>query len=706
MNQQNPQAFVIKSTKSTEMGDAVSDVATKWVCPNDRNLVLRAKLNTGWSFKTSGPTKGKSRGSITVTEQELIKEVIQRSDKIREMEEERIGRLVEKLENMKNNARGDGKTTCLLCSEKFGTFKLVSKECDACCQCVCEKCGVDTINSESQPIWLCKLCSEERELWKRTGAWFFQAIPKYTLPTRRERNEKDNEAAGSTFLSTGTWMGYSSSRENVNINLIGADVSDGESEEEESDSSSDEMYLSRTHKSTKSSGANDRGSFLDDPYRDTTDSVSPTSSLLRSMAPPTHDSFRSRSSAITRRNSNPQQNGTAINIHIPGSERSGSPVSLDSVDGTLNSSPVLDRRSRYDSGHSSGSGTSVQSSGRGSLLENLPGDAAEGNKKKVLHEPSVEEEDIDDIVKAFKKSGSTGSDMSGIGSESGLGILEFSTTFHKHDNRLDVTIHNAKNLKAMDVGGTSDPYVKIHLLPGASKSNKLRTKTLPKTLNPVFDELLSYHGVNEEDMNNKTLRLQVMDEDKFGHNDFIGEACVSLRVLNSQPHQSFKKTLVTKSCNEVAEKESPTAGPSLGRIQLALNYASARNTLLVTVVRCSGLAAMDSNGYSDPYVKCYLRPDPLKKTKRRTAIKKKTLNPEYNETFRYEVKHSELAKKSLEISVWDHDIGTSNDFIGGVVLEMKAKGDALKHWYEALKMPNKQHTYWHTLEEITPQDRD
>ena len=26
-----------------------------------------------------------------------------------------------------------------------------------------------------------------------------------------------------------------------------------------------------------------------------------------------------------------------------------------------------------------------------------------------------------------------------------------------------------QNLKAMDVGGTSDPYVKIHLLPGASK---------------------------------------------------------------------------------------------------------------------------------------------------------------------------------------------------------------------------------------------
>lgn len=32
--------------------------------------------------------------------------------------------------------------------------------------------------------------------------------------------------------------------------------------------------------------------------------------------------------------------------------------------------------------------------------------------------------------------------------------------------------------------------------------------------------------------------------------------------------------------------------------------------------------------------------------------------------FSYEIKYGELAKKSLEISVWDYDMGKSNDFIG------------------------------------------
>ena len=41
----------------------------------------------------------------------------------------------------------------------------------------------------------------------------------------------------------------------------------------------------------------------------------------------------------------------------------------------------------------------------------------------------------------------------------------------------------------------------------------------------------------------------------------------------------------------------------MGRIQLSLKYKSQKGQLVVGVVRCAGLAAMDVNGYSDPYVK-------------------------------------------------------------------------------------------------------
>ena len=83
----------------------------------------------------------------------------------------------------------------------------------------------------------------------------------------------------------------------------------------------------------------------------------------------------------------------------------------------------MDQRSRADSGRTSGSAASLQSSGVGSLSEGLIGNFPEGNKKKIHQEPSLEEEDIDDIVKAFKKSGSTGSNMSEKGNKSGEDVM-------------------------------------------------------------------------------------------------------------------------------------------------------------------------------------------------------------------------------------------------------------------------------------------
>lgn len=42
-----------------------------------------------------------------------------------------------------------------------------------------------------------------------------------------------------------------------------------------------------------------------------------------------------------------------------------------------------------------------------------------------------------------------------------------------------------------------------------------------------------------------------------------------------------------------------------GRILVSLTYSSQQGRLIVGVVRCAHLAAMDSNGYSDPFVKMY-----------------------------------------------------------------------------------------------------
>jgi len=51
----------------------------------------------------------------------------------------------------------------------------------------------------------------------------------------------------------------------------------------------------------------------------------------------------------------------------------------------------------------------------------------------------------------------------------------------------------AADLAAMDMGGTSDPYVKVYLLP--DKKKKFETKVHRKTLNPVFQETFNFKEI-------------------------------------------------------------------------------------------------------------------------------------------------------------------------------------------------------------------
>ncbi|XP_029467314.1 double C2-like domain-containing protein beta [Rhinatrema bivittatum] len=316
-----------------------------------------------------------------------------------------------------------------------------------------------------------------------------------------------------------------------------------------------------------------------------------------------------------------------------------------------------------------------------------------------------EEEDVDKLFGAYGAAAAAKreeeADADGYDSDdcTTLGTLDFSLLYDQENSALHCTISKAKGLKPMDHNGLADPYVKLHLLPGASKANKLRTKTLRNTLNPTWNETLTYYGITDEDMIRKTLRISVCDEDKFRHNEFIGETRIPLKKL--KPNQ-------TKSFSICLEKQLPidkTEDKSLeerGRILISLKYSSQKGGLLVGIVRCAHLAAMDANGYSDPYVKTYLKPDEDKKSKHKTAVKKKTLNPEFNEEFCYEIKHGDLAKKTLEVTVWDYDIGKSNDFIGGVVLGINAKGERLKHWFDCLKNKDKKIERWHTLTNELP----
>ncbi|XP_068766014.1 rab effector Noc2 isoform X5 [Struthio camelus] len=165
--------------------------ASRWVCPNDRQLALRAKLRTGWSVRTFQTEKQRKTQALSPQELEVILDVIRKAEKLDVAEQQRVGRLVERLENMRKNAMGNGLSQCLLCGELLGLLGSTSVFCQDCKKKVCTKCGIETLGPQKRPLWLCKICSEQREVWKRSGAWFYRGLPKYIAPAKSASKRRE-----------------------------------------------------------------------------------------------------------------------------------------------------------------------------------------------------------------------------------------------------------------------------------------------------------------------------------------------------------------------------------------------------------------------------------------------------------------------------------------------------------------------------------
>ncbi|KAF1533071.1 Protein piccolo, partial [Eudyptes sclateri] len=142
----------------------------------------------------------------------------------------------------------------------------------------------------------------------------------------------------------------------------------------------------------------------------------------------------------------------------------------------------------------------------------------------------------------------------------------------------------------------------------------------------------------------------------------------------SKKRHSSKPTETTKSASH----------PITGEIQLQINYDKHLGNLIIHILQARNLAPRDNNGYSDPFVKVYLLPGRGAEYKRRTKYIQKSLNPEWNQTVIYKnISMEQLKKKTLEVTVWDYDRFSSNDFLGEVLIELSnvSQLDNTPRWY-------------------------
>ncbi|XP_048014688.1 synaptotagmin-7 isoform X1 [Chanodichthys erythropterus] len=280
--------------------------------------------------------------------------------------------------------------------------------------------------------------------------------------------------------------------------------------------------------------------------------------------------------------------------------------------------------------------------------------------------------------------GSEDDDHEGPVSEK-LGRIQFSLGYSFQDTTLTVKILKGQDLPAKDFSGTSDPFVKIYLLP--DRKHKLETKVKRKNLNPHWNETFLFEGFPYEKVRERTLYLQVLDYDRFSRNDPIGEVSIPLNKVELGQLKSFWKDL--KPCMDGAGRR--------GDLLLSLCYNPTANTITVNIIKARNLKAMDIGGTSDPYVKVWLMHKDKRVEKKKTVTIKRCLNPVFNESFPFDVPAHVLRETTIIITVMDKDRLSRNDVIGKIYLSWKSGPAEVKHWKDMLSRPRTNVAQWHAL---------
>nr|XP_061789810.1 synaptotagmin-11-like [Nerophis lumbriciformis] len=272
-----------------------------------------------------------------------------------------------------------------------------------------------------------------------------------------------------------------------------------------------------------------------------------------------------------------------------------------------------------------------------------------------------------------------------------LGSISLTVDYNFPKKALVVTVVGARGLPAMDEqAGSSDPYVKMTVLP--EKKHRVKTRVLRKTLDPLFDETFTFYGVAYSSLPELTLHFLVLSFDRFARDDVIGEALVPLAGVDPGTGRVHLSRPIVKR---------NTQCESRGELLASLSYQPVSHRLSVVVLKARHLPKMDVAGLSaNPYVKVNVFYGRKRIAKKKTHVKKCTLNPVFNESFIYDIPPELLPDISLEFLVVDFDRTAKNQVMGRLLLGPHgAPPSGAAHWREVCHNPRRQISKWHALAE-------
>lgn len=277
-----------------------------------------------------------------------------------------------------------------------------------------------------------------------------------------------------------------------------------------------------------------------------------------------------------------------------------------------------------------------------------------------------------------------------------LGRLHLRLRYDFDKSDLDVHLIEAHDLAGSDQGGFNDPYVKLTLSPEVD-SRKRQTQIHRNDPNPFFDQRFKF-PVSYEELQEKTLVLQVFDYDRFSRNDVVGSVRVAMDSL-----ELVSSTSSVEVWGEITRERKPPE--EIQEVLVSLSYLPSAERLTVLMMKARNLFPQQDKETLDPFAKVSLLCGERRvKKKKKTAVRRATMNPVWNEAMSFNIPASLLASSAIEICVLDSssELIGGNAIVGSCIIGPATGADSgnsqgREHWLQMTQSPRKQIAEWHTL---------
>ena len=274
--------------------------------------------------------------------------------------------------------------------------------------------------------------------------------------------------------------------------------------------------------------------------------------------------------------------------------------------------------------------------------------------------------------------------------------IRYSLAVKSEENKVIVTVHDAKNIPSADLFGNSDPFVLVMLTPASKK--KFCTQVKINTQSPKYEETFIFNKITYAKFASSSLILKVYDKDTL-FNTFLGIVKTAIAELDLTKGKITQTQILEPEFDP--EKKTEHKKGILGYICVAVNYSPNTNVLSTVILSCKRLLVCDNIAItSHPYVTLFLVDDGKKIKKRKTTVKFRSLTPVFNEAFSFEVDLNTIEDISLLFVVRHYVPKSHGEPIGQCIIGQLGQGLGQKQWEKVRKSPGKTICYWHKLNPI------